>query len=46
MPALVGPYQTGSLIGFLSEQWKLVKEALRERRIFLDTAPHLSHMLP
>ncbi|ADV21150.1 glycerol-3-phosphate dehydrogenase [Cryptococcus gattii Ru294] len=28
------------------EQWKLVKEALRERRIFLDTAPHLSHMLP
>ncbi|EAL22149.1 hypothetical protein CNBC2870 [Cryptococcus deneoformans B-3501A] len=28
------------------EQWKLVKEALRERRIFLETAPHLSHMLP
>lgn len=28
------------------EQWKLVKEALRERKIFLETAPHLSHMLP
>jgi glycerol-3-phosphate dehydrogenase len=28
------------------EQWKLVKEALRERKIFLTTAPHLSHMLP
>ncbi|ORX34271.1 putative glycerol-3-phosphate dehydrogenase [Kockovaella imperatae] len=28
------------------EQWKLVKEALRERRIFLETAPHLSSMLP
>ncbi|KAK8865817.1 hypothetical protein IAR55_000964 [Kwoniella newhampshirensis] len=28
------------------EQWKLVKEALRERRIFLETAPHLSAMLP
>ncbi|BEI85137.1 hypothetical protein CcaverHIS002_0505380 [Cutaneotrichosporon cavernicola] len=28
------------------EQYKLVKEALRERRIFLETAPHLSHMLP
>ncbi|WWC86090.1 uncharacterized protein L201_000961 [Kwoniella dendrophila CBS 6074] len=28
------------------EQWKLVKEALKERRVFLETAPHLSHMLP
>lgn len=28
------------------EQWKLVKEALKERKIFLTTAPHLSHMLP
>lgn len=28
------------------EQWKLVKEALKERRVFLNTAPHLSHMLP
>ncbi|ODO07343.1 glycerol-3-phosphate dehydrogenase [Cryptococcus wingfieldii CBS 7118] len=28
------------------DQWKMVKEALRERKIFLDTAPHLSHMLP
>ncbi|KAJ9107271.1 hypothetical protein QFC21_000718 [Naganishia friedmannii] len=28
------------------EQWKLVKEALRERKIFLETAPHLSHSLP
>jgi glycerol-3-phosphate dehydrogenase len=28
------------------EQYKLVKEALRERKIFLETAPHLSHMLP
>lgn len=27
-------------------QYKMVKEALRERRIFLETAPHLSHMLP
>lgn len=28
------------------EQYKLVKEALRERKIFLETAPHLSAMLP
>ena len=28
------------------EQWKLVKEALHERRIFLQTAPYLSKMLP
>lgn len=28
------------------EQWKLVREALRERKIFLETAPHLSHSLP
>ena len=28
------------------EQWKLVKEALHERRIFLQTAPYLSAMLP
>ncbi|KAF8443162.1 DAO-domain-containing protein [Boletus edulis BED1] len=28
------------------EQYKLVREALRERRIFLHTAPYLSHMLP
>ncbi|WWC99511.1 hypothetical protein V866_006414 [Kwoniella sp. B9012] len=28
------------------EQWKLVKEALKERRVFLETAPHLSSMLP
>lgn len=28
------------------EQWKLVKEALHERRIFLQTAPYLSSMLP
>ena len=27
-------------------QYKLVKEALRERRYFLDTAPHLSSWLP
>ena len=27
-------------------QYKLVKEALRERRYFLDTAPHLSQWLP
>ncbi|KAH0250334.1 hypothetical protein KCU71_g23538, partial [Aureobasidium melanogenum] len=27
-------------------QYKLVKEALRERRFFLDTAPHLSSWLP
>jgi glycerol-3-phosphate dehydrogenase len=28
------------------EQYKLVKEALHERRIFLQTAPYLSNMLP
>lgn len=27
-------------------QYKLVKEALRERKFFLDTAPHLSSWLP
>ena len=27
-------------------RYKLVKEALRERRYFLDTAPHLSSWLP
>ena len=27
-------------------QYKLVKEALRERKYFLDTAPHLSAWLP
>lgn len=27
-------------------QYSLVKEALRERKYFLDTAPHLSHWLP
>lgn len=27
-------------------QYKLVREALRERRYFLDTAPHLSQWLP
>ena len=30
----------------VSEQYKLVKEALRERKVFLETAPHLSAMLP
>jgi glycerol-3-phosphate dehydrogenase len=28
------------------EQYKLVKEALRERKIFLQTAPYLSQPLP
>ena len=28
------------------EQYKLVREALHERKIFLQTAPYLSHMLP
>jgi glycerol-3-phosphate dehydrogenase len=28
------------------EQYKLVREALHERRIFLHTAPYLSAMLP
>ena len=28
------------------DQYKLVREALRERRIFLETAPYLSNMLP
>lgn len=27
-------------------RYKLVKEALRERKYFLDTAPHLSNWLP
>lgn len=27
-------------------RYKLVKEALRERKYFLDTAPHLSSWLP
>lgn len=29
-----------------SHRYKLVKEALKERRYFLDTAPHLSQWLP
>lgn len=29
-----------------SDRYKLVVEALRERRYFLDTAPHLSSWLP
>lgn len=29
-----------------TSRYKLVKEALRERRYFLDTAPHLSMWLP
>jgi len=28
------------------EQWKLVKEALHERKTFLEIAPYLSHPLP
>src|SRR6267378_2981393 len=28
------------------DQYKLVREALHERRIFLQTAPYLSQMLP
>ncbi|CCO29191.1 glycerol-3-phosphate dehydrogenase [Rhizoctonia solani AG-1 IB] len=28
------------------EQYKLVREALHERRVFLHTAPYLSHALP
>lgn len=28
------------------EQYKLVREALHERKIFLQTAPYLSNMLP
>jgi glycerol-3-phosphate dehydrogenase len=28
------------------DQYKLVREALHERRIFLQTAPYLSNMLP
>ncbi len=28
------------------EQYKLVREALHERKIFLQTAPYLSHSLP
>lgn len=35
-----------SKLTVLIAQWKMVKEALRERKIFLETAPHLSSMLP
>lgn len=28
------------------EQYKLVREALHERKTFLHTAPYLSHSLP
>ena len=28
------------------EQWDMVREALHERRVFLETAPYLSHELP
>ena len=28
------------------DQYKLVREALHERQIFLQTAPYLSQMLP
>ena len=30
----------------IGHRYKLVKEALRERKYFLDTAPHLSMWLP
>ena len=30
----------------IPDRYKLVKEALRERKYFLDTAPHLSSWLP
>lgn len=30
----------------IPDRYKLVKEALRERKYFLDTAPHLSNWLP
>lgn len=30
----------------IRHRYKLVKEALRERKYFLDTAPHLSNWLP
>ena len=35
-----------TLIHTLHHRYKLVKEALRERRYFLNTAPHLSNWLP
>ena len=35
-----------ALIHTLHHRYKLVKEALRERRYFLNTAPHLSNWLP
>ncbi|EIW72687.1 hypothetical protein TREMEDRAFT_70788 [Tremella mesenterica DSM 1558] len=39
-------YLQKAIMGLDYEQWKLVKEALRERKVFLETAPHLSFMLP
>lgn len=30
----------------VADQYKLVREALHERKIFLETAPYLSTMLP
>jgi glycerol-3-phosphate dehydrogenase len=35
-----------TLLSLTKNRYKLVKEALRERRYFLDTAPHLSMWLP
>jgi glycerol-3-phosphate dehydrogenase len=39
-------YLQKAILEFDYEQYKLVREALHERRIFLQTAPYLSGMLP
>jgi len=39
-------YLQKAVFGLDYDQYKLVKEALHERRIFLQTAPYLSSMLP
>ncbi|KIK55114.1 hypothetical protein GYMLUDRAFT_62718 [Collybiopsis luxurians FD-317 M1] len=39
-------YLQKAIMEFDREQWALVKEALKERKVFLHTAPYLSHMLP
>lgn len=36
----------GKGVGSLFTRYKLVREALKERKYFLDTAPHLSMWLP
>lgn len=39
-------WYNGQSLMLICTRYKLVKEALRERKYFLDTAPHLSNWLP